>query len=234
MKRLLNNCLLVLFIVVPGFSQAEEHARHQSVSPWSTIELHKTLAAMPEANITRGKQLHKDIMCASCHGEAGVAPSRNYPSLAGQRSEYTYKILLDYKAYRRNEGIPRTQVMNTISQLMSQQDMADVAVYYASLPLPKTTVIGEQLEKIEKLVRKGDPSRLITACASCHGVKGQGGINETPALAGQIQDYFISTMRAYKDGIRINDVEQGMAQFAAVLSEHEINALARYYSSLEK
>jgi cytochrome c553 len=41
------------------------------------------------------------------------------------------------------------------------------------------------------MVSKGDPTRLLTACASCHGVNGLGGTNETPALAGQVKDYFI-------------------------------------------
>jgi cytochrome c553 len=82
------------------------------------------------------------------------------------------------------------------------------------------------------LVRHGDPARLITPCASCHGAKGQGGVNGSPALAGQNPAYFVRTLNAYHGGQRTNDAHRGMHAFAAKLSAEEMRALATFYADL--
>jgi cytochrome c553 len=92
---------------------------------------------MPKGDITRGKAAHDGLYCDSCHGAEGIAPSRNYPHLAGQRAEYTWKVLRDYKAFRRDEGDGRHQTMVRLGQLLTEQQIADLAAYYASLPLPE-------------------------------------------------------------------------------------------------
>jgi cytochrome c553 len=219
-------------LMIATASQAGEE-QVPKVKSWSTQELHTTLAAMPDGDISKGRKIHQSMMCASCHGKQGVSPSRNYTTLAGQRSEYTYKMLIDYKQQRRNEGDPRAQIMIKIAQLLNSQDMADLADYYASLPSTTVGITDDIPADIEKLVRKGDPQRLLTPCASCHGVKGQGGINESPAIAGQVKDYLVRTMQAFKKGNRTNDVHQGMSQFAISLTDAEIELLAEYYSSLQ-
>jgi cytochrome c553 len=122
--------------------------------------------------------------------------------------------------------------MVNIARLLSEQDMRDVAAYYAILPLPPAEPVGEVSAPAVALVREGDPKRLITPCASCHGVAGEGGINETPALAGQVPEYFVRTMQAFRAHQRDNDLYQGMAQFTHRLSDEEIEALARYYAAL--
>lgn len=81
----------------------------------------------------------------------------------------------------------------------------------------------------DKLVRKGDKSRLITPCASCHGLFAQGGKEVSPALAGLSKKAFIRAMQLYKNGQRHNDVNQVMSQFAKKLTDEEIEQLADYY-----
>jgi cytochrome c553 len=232
MKKTLKS----LFIVTPlmaasTLAAAGGHGETVEATKWTPKALRESLAAMPAGDIRRGKEAHDVLYCASCHGEAGVAPSRNYPHLAGQRAEYTYKMLVDYKDYRRDEGGGRAQIMVRLSQILSKQQMADLAAYYDSLPLPEGN--GEVTET-PLLVRKGDTKRLLTPCASCHGVNGEGGKNETPALAGQVKDYFIRTMHTFKERRRDNDTEEGMSQFVHDLTEQEIEALADYYASLPK
>ena len=207
------------------------HGETVNAEPWTPKALRESLAAMPAGDIARGKATHDGLYCASCHGAEGVAPSRNYPHLAGQRAEYTWKVLRDYKEFRRDEGNGRHQTMVRLGQLLTEQQIADLAAYYASLPLPEGK--GGAVEA-PPLVRKGDPTRLLTACASCHGVNGQGGKNETPALAGQVKDYLIRTMHTFKDGRRSNDAEEGMRQFSHDLSEEEIELLAEYYAGVAK
>lgn len=208
---------------------------HHVAEPWTVGDLRAYLADMPEGNVARGKQLNSEMMCASCHGDAGQALSRNWPSTAGQRAVYTYKTLQDYAVGRfaKHQG---AEAMAAVSSLLSQQDMADLASYYASKLLPRVegrlaVLTPAEHQHADQLVRQGDPKRLITPCASCHGVKGEGGINETPALVGQDPYYFERTMQAYKQGTRESDVHAAMRQFARSLTDGEIKALAKYYAT---
>ncbi len=200
----------------------------REVASWTPATLDKTLSTMPAGDVNRGRQVHQNQFCASCHGVEGVAPTRNWPSVAGQRAEYTYKMLKDYKDERRNED-GRADPMVALARQMSEQEMADVAAYYASLPLGARN--SEPMTPLQHtLVRKGDPARLLTSCAACHGLKGQGGKNESPALAGQPYEYLVRTLENYRNGLRANDVHHGMGQFAMPLTDAEIDAVARYYA----
>ncbi|MCU0810253.1 MAG: c-type cytochrome [Thiobacillaceae bacterium] len=202
----------------------------------SVGEVRSMLASMPRGDVQRGKQLNQSLMCASCHGDDGVAPTQNWASLAGQRAAYTYKSLLDYQRGGRHEN-PRATLMTVAVKGMSRQDMADVAVYYASLtakaaPAPRLDSAAHA--RADRVARRGDPVRLLTPCASCHGAAGQGGINETPALAGQSVGSFVRTLQDYRDGRRITDANQGMRQFAERLTLEEIRELAAYYARMGK
>ncbi len=207
----------------------ELHTR--SAQPWTPDRLQAALKAMPKGGVSRGKALHSSMLCSSCHGAAGESVSPNWPSLNGQRADYTYKMLLDYQSGLRRED-HRAGVMNAVAELLSQQDMADLAAFYAAQPLTPASREGNAATL--KMVRKGDPQRLATPCASCHGLGGQGGINETPALAGLPVTYFVRTMQHYKHGSRHNDAQQAMRAFAKPLSDEEIVQLAHYYAAMPK
>jgi cytochrome c553 len=232
--RLLVLGMLSLSLAAPGY--ASRPATDSAATPRSPVaaELRATLAAQPRGDLQRGKALHQSLMCAACHGETGVAPTGNWSSLAGQRAAYTYKSLLDYQRGDRHED-DRANLMAVVVRDMTRQDMADVADYYASLPPPPAAapkLTGETRRHIEQLVRRGDPARLLTPCASCHGASGQGGNNETPALAGQSVGSLAQTLHDYRSGRRVTDANQGMRQFAQRLTPDEIEALAKYYASL--
>jgi cytochrome c553 len=202
----------------------------------SVGEVRSMLASMPRGDVQRGKQLNQSLMCASCHGNDGVAPTQNWASLAGQRAAYTYKSLLDYQLGGRHEN-PRATLMTVAVKGMSRQDMADVAAYYASLPAQAAS--ASELDRTaharaDRLARRGDPARLLTPCASCHGAAGQGGVNETPALAGQSVGSFVRTLQDYREGKRVTDANQGMRQFAERLTLEEIRELAAYYARMGK
>ncbi|AHF00843.1 cytochrome C552 [Thiomicrospira aerophila AL3] len=229
LSNALAGALSALLISTAGASLAAEPKA--AAKTWTHIEWNQTLSEMPQGDALRGAQLHRDGLCMTCHGDAGVAPSRNAPSLAGQTKEYTYKTLLDYQSGLRNEGDGKAKLMQAATLPMSNQDMADLAVYYAQQALPIRVAQPDTEPKIDHMIRKGEVSRMIIACASCHGAHGEGnGI--TPALAGQTSDYFMRTMQAYRDKKRSNDIHEGMAQFAYELSDAEIQALADYYAGL--
>jgi cytochrome c553 len=76
-------------------------------------------------NVEAGKQ--KAGVCAGCHGEDGNSEDPNYPRLAGQYESYLIKALRDYKS-----GARKNPIMGSFAAGLSEQDMTDLAAYYAS------------------------------------------------------------------------------------------------------
>lgn len=226
-----------LLHAAPDTHATAGHAAATRPSAMSPPELRQLLTTLPAGNAARGQQLHTQQFCAACHGAAGVAPTPNWPHLAGQRAAYTVKQLVDYQRGIRAEH-ERAALMTDIARTMTLQDMADLAAWYASVPAPQEAETPRPAASAAtqagalRLVRHGDAARLITPCASCHGARGQGGVNETPALAGQNPQYFVRTMQLYHGQQRANDTRRGMRSFAGKLSAEELAALATYYADL--
>jgi cytochrome c553 len=208
-----------------SMASAAEHAAKDIVQ-WTPNTWTQTQQTMPKGDASVGEKLHNSLFCASCHGAKGEAMTDNWPSLAGQRATYTYKQLLDYQSNLRHED-ERAHIMGVIAQTMDKQQMADLAAFYAAQPLPCPQGLAKPAPA---LVRVGDPKRLITPCASCHGANGQGGINETTALRGMPKEYFIRSMEFFRESRRHNDTAHGMGQFAQPLTDAEIEMLADYYA----
>jgi len=188
-----------------------------------------TLQLLASGDAVRGQQLSGQ--CASCHGSEGTSPSPNWPSLAGQLPTYLYKQIKDYKDGKRQDALMSALVAN-----LSDQDMADLAAYYASVALPPGKPGGDETATL--LVEMGDGPRLIPSCNSCHGRSGQGNrvlerdIATMPALTGQFPAYLEKTMLDYKRGKRGNDVYRRMRAITGQLTEAEIKSLAAYYGTL--
>lgn len=185
-----------------------------------------TINMVKNADVEAGKA--KAAACGSCHGADGVAPNPGWPSLAGQNPYYTYKQLVDYKDRTRTDMMMMGMVMAS-----SQQDMADIAAYYASLPLPAAK--GESTDAGADVMHNrgaADRDGPVPACKSCHGRSGEGQWIGVPALAGQNAGYTKMTMMKYKDGSRGNDVYSVMRNIAKSLSDEEIAALSDYYAAM--
>lgn len=69
----------------------------------------------------------KSQTCASCHGENGRSENTTYPMLAGQYESYLYQALKQYKSGERQNAVMSGMVSN-----LSDQDMQDLAAYYAT------------------------------------------------------------------------------------------------------
>lgn len=66
-------------------------------------------------------------------------------------------------------------------------------------------------------------------CISCHGRDGVSKLPDAPNLAGQVQDYLVSSLKAYREGARKNDM---MSVIAAKLTDADIDDLTAYYSGI--
>jgi cytochrome c553 len=88
-----------------------------------------SVAPAAEGDAAAGKR--KTSMCAGCHGIGGyktVFPEvYHVPRLGGQHAAYMVKALQEYKAGNRSHPS-----MRAIAAGLSDQDMADLAAYYAS------------------------------------------------------------------------------------------------------
>ena len=188
---------------------------------WTT----ETMALVKRGDPEKGRVASAG--CAGCHGAEGISPNPMWPSTAGQDAAYTYKQLKDYKDRTRDNAMMMGMVM-----ALSDEVMADMAAFYASLPLPEPRGDGGN-EVAVRLVKEGDGPRLIPACNTCHGAKGEGNPRSygMPVLAGQMPNYFVQTMQLYRSGGRANDVYGVMRAIAKELTDEEIQGLADYYAA---
>jgi len=158
--------------------------------------------------------------CAICHGPAGISRADS-PNLTGQYASVVYKELKDFKT-----GARVNAVMTPFALVLSEQDMIDIAAYYAYLPrLPNPGVDGGTPPRI---VANGDPMRGIAPCGACHGeLDNKRG---SPRIAGQPGPYILSQLKAFASGERRNDINQQMRTVARQMTQAEMEAAARYYS----
>jgi cytochrome c553 len=207
-------------------SVANTYAAPSSNVAWTS----ETRNLIKNADIANGEKIAKK--CGKCHGDDGTDPTpiedEDTPFLAGQIAHATYKQIIDYQDKTRDDKAMLKKVKD-----LSKQDVADVSAFYATqaLPMPSvdpSTVTPEAI----RMVTRGDGTRFLPPCAGCHGLNGEGSIVDVPALAGQSTSYFITTMTAYKDEDRENDIYSRMRYIAAELTEQEITELADYYASI--
>jgi cytochrome c553 len=85
----------------------------------------------------------KTAVCAGCHGPGGHGVTPMFPRLAGQHATYLAKALKAYQSGARSSSIMLTQM----TAALSDQDIADIAAYYASQPpLPQAAAQPRQMQ----------------------------------------------------------------------------------------
>jgi cytochrome c553 len=185
-----------------------------------------TLRLLATADPARGEALAKESKCAKCHGEAGVSDDPADVNIAGMRASYLYKQLKDYQLEYRDDRDMYKQTRD-----LDDQQLADLAVWFAAQEPAQPAADRNTDPAILRLVFKGDPQRLLKACASCHGRDGRGGQHDHPALAGQYPEYLVFTLTEFREGDRTNDVYGRMRDVAQALTVAEIEGLAAYYGA---
>lgn len=187
-------------------------------------------AALAQGDAAAGQA--KAAVCAACHGMDGNSVNPEWPSLAGQHANYTVAQLAAFKAGERQNAL-----MSPMSMGLSEQDMQDLAAYYAAQAVKVEPVPPAAVERGRALYRLGDAKKEISACAACHGPAGRGnGPAQIPAISGQRSTYTAAQLKAYASGARksTSEAKTAMMQLvAAQLSEADIAALAAYIQGLK-
>jgi cytochrome c553 len=176
----------------------------------ASFSLHAQDAAA-KADPVRGKAI--SYTCLGCHGVAGYKnayPNYSVPELQGQHPEYIVSALKEYRSGERSHF-----TMHAQAEELSDQDMADIAAYFAGTPLASAHRDPAQVPQVAGL------------CVSCHGADGVGISPLYPTLAGQHADYIVRALDEYQKGARKNLI---MATFVAKLTAEQIEALADYFS----
>ena len=173
-------------------------------------------AAPPDA--VAGKA--KAQTCFACHGEDGISISPDIPNLAAQPPlSITYQ-LIQFRGQQRKGG-----AMEALAAPLSDQDMRDIAAYFASLPAPPA-----KSGNAEQIAR-GQQISSAQYCNSCHGAQLQGQ-KHIARIAGQSKEYLITQLKNIRSGARI-DMDGTMGSAARGLSDDDIDALATYAASLK-
>ncbi len=178
------------------------------------------LTKRDQVSIGRGATLAQ--RCAICHGPQGVSDA-NSPNLAGQFAAVTYKELNDFKT-----GARVNVVMSPFAATMSNQDMLDVAAYYAFLPRVPSSNLDPKVAA-PQIVTIGAPMRNVPPCGSCHGdIDNKAG---SPWLGGQSAVYIKAQLHAFATGTRRNDISEQMRNIARQMTADEIDQVAHYYEA---
>lgn len=82
--------------------------------------------AHADGNAALGKT--KSTPCAACHGPDGKGIAPNFPVIAGQHASYLVHSLEQYRSGERKNAVMGPQAVG-----LSDEDIADLAAYYASL-----------------------------------------------------------------------------------------------------
>jgi cytochrome c553 len=172
----------------------------------------------------------KAALCTACHGADGNSSNPIWPSLAGQHPAYVVRQLQAFK-----EGERADAGMQTYAGMLSEQDMHDVAAFFADQTPAVRGADPDLAARGERIYRGGIPDRGIAACIACHGPTGMGNLPAGyPRISHQHADYLSTTLRDYQSGARRSDatLNQMMRNVAELLLDDEIEALASYMQGL--
>jgi cytochrome c553 len=169
-------------------------------------------------------------ICAACHGLDGNSNSPEWPNLAGQHTSYIVKQLKAFKAGQRTNPVMAPQ-----AQMLSDQDMEDVAAYFSAQKVKGSEADASKVALGQQIFQGGIAATKVTACLACHGPDGRGNpAANFPALHGQKAAYVVLQLQNYRNHSRTTDKEQGqmMQAEAGKLTDDQIKAVAAYIQGL--
>ncbi|MCG4452980.1 MULTISPECIES: cytochrome c [unclassified Pseudomonas] len=171
----------------------------------------------------------KVVVCGACHGADGNSAAPNFPKLAGQGERYLLKQLNDIKAGNR-QVVEMTGLLNNLSD----QDLADIAAYYASQTMSVGAADPKLVARGGELFRGGKLNEGMPACTGCHSPNGAGlDAAGFPQIGGQHAAYVAKQLTDFREGNRTNDGDgKIMRSIAAKLSNKDIEAVSSFIQGL--
>ncbi len=172
----------------------------------------------------------KILTCTACHGADGnAALMPTYPKLGGQGAKYLFKQMQDIKSGAR----PVVEMTGMLAAL-SDQDMKDIAAWYASQKTTTGYAEPELIERGEELFRGGKLADGMPACTGCFSPDGAGlDLALYPKLGRQNAAYIAKQLTDFREGDRVNDGDAMiMRDIAEKLSNKDIKALSSFIQGL--
>ena len=192
------------------FAGALDEATIRDMGVFYAVQEPMRTQTQGDGDVNVGRRLSED--CSSCHGDGGNANKADMPSLAGQDAKYFVKAMKQYRDGKRQHA-----KMFEAAEKLSEQDMIDLATYYAAQE-PARRDVRTPLKSTEWIAR----------CARCHGIDGNSSDPRFPMLAGQDLSYLKSTLKTYSAGGRSTSAMHAMAD---PLSAMDIERIANYFAS---
>ena len=170
-------------------------------------------------------------VCGACHGPDGNSPAPNFPKLAGQGERYLSKQMHDIK-----DGKRTVLEMTGMLTNLNDQDLADLAAYFASQKGSVGAADPKLVARGEQLFRGGNLEKGLPACTGCHSPNGAGNAAAGfPHLSGQHATYIAKQLTDFRkeEAGRANDGDaMTMRTIARKLSDEDIAALSSYIQGL--
>jgi cytochrome c553 len=129
---------IVLFAALTMVACSKESTEASAENPGHASGQHgsSSSAGLPKGHIAKGEELAKakgqatGQSCVDCHGAEGNAPiDDTYPKLGGQYGDYLAHALQAYRSGDRQHALMSPQAAG-----LSDQDISDLAAYFASRP----------------------------------------------------------------------------------------------------
>ena len=200
----------------------------KSVVASATIALFVAAPAQAAGDVKAGET--KAAMCIGCHGIPGYQNSfpeiHKVPKISGQSEKYIAAALVAYQ-----KGERKHPSMRGIAGSLSEQDIADLAAFYAAhnpgVTAPETPKAAPPT--VAALFEKG-------ACVSCHGANFSKPIDPSyPKIAGQHADYLYVALKAYTvEGNQLVGRSNGiMGGIAKQFTLAELKQMANHLATLD-
>jgi cytochrome c553 len=170
----------------------------------------------------------KAATCTACHGLNGNSANPEWPVLAGQNAHYARDQIARIRDGRRPNVLMQPMVKD-----LTEQDIADLAAFYATQTPSGNEADPSYWKAGQKLYRGGDAARGIPACAACHGPVGRGNpAAGYPALQAQFAVYTVKQLDGYATDTRYAKDANGKSQ--ASTNAHVMNVIAARLTAEER
>lgn len=192
-----------------------------------------SLQAQDQApDLAKAKQI-ADTICVACHNSDGNSQLSANPKLAGQHADYLYKQMREFKSWDGAPPVRENAVMTAMIASVEDADMRALAQYYASFELqPESAKNLATVNLGQHIWRAGIADKGVPACAGCHGPTGAGMPAQYPRVSGQFAEYTEAQLKAFRDGVRMNDPSRMMQMVALKMTDAEMKAVADYAAGL--